>query len=61
VRLSAEERQSLEALVCKGKTQAYRIKHANLLLAVDADGSNCQDDQTAEAFGCHVNTVANVR
>ena len=38
VRLSSEERQALELLVKKGKTQAYRIKHANILLAVDADG-----------------------
>jgi hypothetical protein len=30
----------LQDLVKKGKTQAYRIKHANILLAVDADGPN---------------------
>jgi predicted DNA-binding protein len=29
VRLTAEERKELENLVKKGKTQAYRIKHAN--------------------------------
>lgn len=61
VRLSAEERQELEALVRRGKTQAYRIKHAHILLAVDADGPKWEDKQAAEAFGCHVNTVANVR
>ena len=61
VRLSAEEREELEALVRKGKTQAYRIKHANILLAVDADGPSWTDEEAAEAFGCHVNTVSNVR
>lgn len=61
VRLSAEEREQLESLVKKGKTQAYRIKHANILLAVDADGPNWTDEEAAEAFGCHVNTVSNVR
>ena len=61
VRLGSDEREVLELLVKKGKTQAYRIKHANILLAVDADGPDWSDEEAAEAFGCHVNTVANVR
>lgn len=61
VRLTSEERRDLEDLVRKGKTQAYRIKHANILLAVDADGPDWTDDQTAQAFRCHRNTVSNVR
>ena len=42
VRLTAEEREDLAKLTKKGKTQAYRIKHAHILLAVDADGPNCR-------------------
>ena len=61
VRLTPEERSELKDLVSKGKTQAYRIRHANILLAVDADGPDWTDDQAAEAFGCHRNTVRNVR
>jgi transposase len=61
VRLTAEERKELENLVKKGKTQAYRIKHANILLAVDADGPNWPDHQVAKAYKCHQNTVVNVR
>ena len=61
VRLSPEERQRLEELVHKGKSVAYRIKHANILLKADADGPAWCDQQIADAFGCHVNTVANVR
>jgi transposase len=61
VRLTAEERRELENLVKKGKTQAYRIKHANILLAVDADGPNWPDHQIAKAYKCHQNTVVNVR
>lgn len=61
VRLDLAEREALESLVKKGKTQAYRIKHANILLAVDADGPDRSDEEAAEAFGCHVNTVSNVR
>jgi len=61
VRLTCGERSELETLVKKGKTQAYRIKHANILLAADADGPNWSDEEVAEAFGCHQNTVRNVR
>ena len=61
VRLTAEEQKELENLVKKGKTQAYRIKHANILLAIDADGPNWPDHQAAKAYKCHQNTVRNVR
>jgi hypothetical protein len=61
VRLTAEEKKELENLIKKGKTQAYRIKHANILLAVDADGPNWPDQQVAKAYKCHQNTVVNVR
>ncbi len=61
VRLSSEEREALELLVTKGKTQAYRIQHANIMLAVNADGPDWSDEEAAEAFSCHANTVANLR
>jgi transposase len=61
VRLTVQERKELENLVRKGKTQAYRIKHANILLAVDADGPNLTDENSAKIFGCHQNTVRYVR
>lgn len=61
VRLSDSEREQLLTLLKRGRTAAYRIKHANILLKVDADGPGWTDAATAEAFGCHVNTVANVR
>ena len=51
----------MEILAKKGKTQAYRIKHANILLAVDADGPRWTDEETAAAFKCNRNTVHNVR
>lgn len=61
VRLTAQERQELENVVNKGKTQAYRVKHAHILLANDADGPNWPDHQAAKAYQCHQNTVRNVR
>src|SRR3989338_3038826 len=61
VRLTREDRDELENLVKKGKTQAYRIKHANILLAVDADGLGWTDEKTRAAYRCNRNTVTNVR
>jgi transposase len=61
VRLTVEEQIELKNMVKKGKTQAYRVKHANILLAIDADGPNWPDHQTAKAYKCHQNTVRNVR
>jgi len=60
-RLTDAEREELAELVKKGKAQAYKIRHANILLKIDADGPAWTDEQAAEAFGCHVNTARNVR
>ena len=59
--LTPAEREPLEAMVSKGKEAAYRIKHANILLASDENGPNMKDDAIATALRCHRNTVANVR
>jgi transposase len=61
VRLTAEERTELEALVKKGKVAAYKIKHANILLAADVQGPAWPDHQIATAFSCHPGTVENMR
>jgi hypothetical protein len=61
VRLDADEREGLVRLVKTGKAAAYKIKHANVLLMVDADGQACSDEQTAQSLHCHANTVRNVR
>jgi transposase len=61
VRLTTEEREQLEALVGKGKGAAHKIKHAHILLAVDAAGLGAADETVAQALSCHVNTVRNVR
>ena len=61
VRLTDQERRELSEMVSKGKAAAYKIKHANILLKVDADGPGWTDEQAAEAFGCHEKTVRNIR
>lgn len=61
VRLSAEERELLLALIGRGRASAQKIKHANVLLKVDAAGPDWSDEQTGEAFECAPRTVFSIR
>ena len=61
VRLTSEERVQLQDLVSKGRTQAYRIRHAHILLKADADGPVWLDREIAEAFSCSRATVEGIR
>ena len=61
VRLNAEEEKQLKAMTKTGKTAAYKIRHANILLAVDANGANGKDERVAKIFRCHEGTVRNIR
>ena len=61
VRLTDEERKQLTEIISKGKTAAYKIKHANILLKADADGPNWNDEAIADAFSIHRNTVGGIR
>ena len=58
VDLSDSQHQLLKDCVEKGETTAYKIRHAHILLKADAGWT---DAQIAEAFGCHRQTVYNVR
>ena len=61
VELSDADRQHLEAIVDKGHHAAYKIKHANMLLKADVKGPGWTDTKISEAFGCHPQTVRNLR
>jgi len=61
VRLTAQEREQLGALVSKGKANARKIVHAQILMKVDADGSCLTDEEVAEMFSVHENTVRSIR
>jgi transposase len=61
VALSSGERQRLERSVGSGAGAAYRIRHAHIVLKADVRGPGWTDERIAEAFGCHVRTVENVR
>jgi transposase len=62
VTLTAEERSELKTLVSTGKCSVKKIKHANVLLAVDeTENGRVTDQEVAKLFHCHANTVANIR
>jgi transposase len=62
VTLTPEERINLKSLVSTGKSNAAKIKHANILLAVDEnEHGRVSDADVAKQFHCHANTVANIR
>ncbi len=61
VRLSDEERTTLEEVVKKLKGTSQKVRRAQILLRADADGSNWTDQRIADAVSCRTKTVENLR
>lgn len=61
VRLTPEERASLEDIVSKGSAAAKKIVHAQVLLKIDADGPHWTDEQAADSFSVNSKTVRTIR
>ena len=63
VRLSAEEREQLGALIRKGKSSAQRLMKARILLKADVseDGEGWSDSQIVEALETSATTVYRTR
>jgi Homeodomain-like domain len=61
VRLTDQERETLDALVKKRGVAAQRVRRARILLKADADGPGWTDARIAEAFDCRTQTVENIR
>src|SRR5205085_5716181 len=61
VRLSDEERGICQAIVKKLKGSSQKFRRAQILLKADADGPGWTDVRLAEAFGCRLQTVENLR
>ena len=61
VSLKKEERIALERIVKSGENKAYLITHAHILLKADRNGPNLADQEIADMFHCHQQTVSNVR
>ena len=61
VRLSYDERMTLQACVKKLSGTSHKVRRAQILLKADADGPNWPDKKIAEAFSCRSQTVETVR
>jgi hypothetical protein len=61
VRLTDEERQTLQQIVAKFKGSSQKVRRAQVLLKADADGPGWTDAKIADAFGCRTKTAENIR
>ena len=61
VRLMDQERDELRSVVKKLKGTGEKVRRAQILLKVDADGPNWTDERIAEAFSCRTRTVERLR
>ena len=63
VALTSEEREYLEQLVKKGKTAAYKMNHARILLKADINqkGGGWQDQDICQALDISLSTISRVR
>ena len=61
VRLSDEERVTLEEVARKLKGTGQKVRRAQILLKADANGPNWTDQQIADAFSCRTRTVEKIR
>jgi hypothetical protein len=61
VRLTKEERQTLQEVIKKLKGSSQKVRRAQILLKADVDGPAWTDKQIAAAFDCRTKTVENIR
>lgn len=61
VRLTDEERETLEKVIKRLKGSSEKLRRAQILLKADAGGPNWTDKKIAEAFSCRTKTAENVR
>jgi transposase len=63
VALTAEERSELEKLTRTGKTAAYKINHARVLLKADRNqaGGEWKDREISEALNISIATIERIR
>ena len=61
VRLTDGERETLRSVVQKLSGSSQKVRRAQVLLKADADGPGWTDRKIADAFGCRINTVEEIR
>lgn len=61
VRLSKKERETLVDVSRRFKGSSQKVRRAQILLKADARGPDWTDARIAEAYGCRVQTIENLR
>jgi hypothetical protein len=63
VTLTEEEREYLRSLIKSGRTAGYRLRHANILLALDetVEGRSWTDEKISEAYHTTQASIGNIR
>jgi len=61
VRLTGQERKTLQEIVRKFKGTSQKVRRAHILLKADADGPAWTDARIAEAYDCRIKTIENIR
>lgn len=61
VRLSDKERAECEQVIKKLKGSSTKVRRAQILLKVDAEGPEWTDKKTSEAFNCRTRTIELLR
>jgi len=61
VRLSDDERDTLNEAVKNLKGTSQKVRRAQILLKADANGPSWTDKRIAETFSCRTKTVENIR
>ena len=61
VRLSDEERDTLQEVVKKLKGTGQKVRRAQILLKADVNGPGWTDARIADAFACRTRTVEKLR
>ena len=59
--MNDSEREQLNQIIKKFSGSSQKVRRAQILLKVDVEGPAWTDSRIAEAFGCRVNTVENIR
>lgn len=61
VRLTDEERQTLDGVIKRLKGSAQKVRRAQILLKANADGPAWTDARIAQAFDCQTRTIEKLR
>ena len=61
VRLTEEERKELMMVIKRNEGSFLRVRRARILLKSDTDGPAWTDAKIAEAYDCHLQSIAGIR